>query len=84
MLAYKLVHHLRRAWSRFNITIEEGVAELSSICGIKREPIQDVYFIPKPRTLAHELLNAIDVTLPEVLLTKGVVVATRKKLKLST
>lgn len=84
MLAYKLVHHLRRAWSRFNITTEEGVAELSSICGIKRGPIQDVYFIPKPRALAQELLNAIDVTLPEVLLTKGVVVATRKKLKSAT
>ena len=81
MLAYKLVHHLRTLWKEFNVTIEEGISELNSICGMQREGIKDVYFIPKPRKLAQELLKAIDVMLPEVMLTKGIVVATRKKLK---
>jgi transposase len=81
MLAYKLIHYLRNAWREFNITVEEGISELSSICGMRREDLQDVFLIPKPRMLAQKLLDAIDVVLPEVLLTKGVVVATRKKLK---
>jgi transposase len=84
MLAYKLVRYLKMAWEKFNITVCEGIAELGSICAMKREALKDIYLVPKPRELARQLLDAIDVILPEVLLTKGIVVATRKKLKMST
>ena len=36
MLAYKLVQYLREAWQHLEITVEEGIHELSSYCSILR------------------------------------------------
>jgi hypothetical protein len=81
MLAYKLLRHLSRAWSDLNVTAEEGVHILSSLCLMHTKGVEGAGFIPQPRELAQELLKLIDVKLPPIIATKGVVVATRKKLQ---
>lgn len=81
MLAYCIVRELKKLWKEINITVEEGMNELNSVCGIDMS-IRGSYcrHIPEPRQLGQKLLRAAQVVLPEVLPHRGVVVATRKKL----
>ncbi len=84
MLAYKLIRYLKEAWYRLNITVEEGLKEMGSICGIifnESDPV--VQIVPKPRELGRQLLEAIDVILPEVHIHRKVTVDTRKRLRKS-
>ncbi len=81
MLAYKIIRYLQEAWKTLEITVEEGIYELSLICSLAvsgQDPL--VQLIPQPSNLAKELIEAVDVVLPEVLISKGINVATRKKL----
>ncbi len=84
MLAYKIIRELRAAWNPINITVEEGIAELGSICLMTHDDWPStLHFVPKPREQASMLLKALDITLPETVITTGVNVATRKKLRKS-
>jgi len=82
MLAYLLSYHLYEYWKELEVTVEEGVNELSSICAIMVSYQEKAEFqsIPEPRTLGRALLDAAGFTLPEVLPGKDITVATRKKL----
>ena len=82
MLAYMLAYKLRKYWHDVEITVEEAIAELASICALQvKIKGQEVYqTIPKPRPLGLLLLKKADVTLPDALPCKNINVVTRKKL----
>ena len=83
MMAYLIIQELAARWQRLNVTVEEGIQELSSLCA------NEVSFngkvicnqIPQPRESVEKLLEAADVQMPEALPNKGVIVTTKKKLK---
>jgi hypothetical protein len=85
MLAYLITHHLQQAWAGFNLTVEEGLKQLSLIVSTKiaikgQESCQR---IPRPGRTAAQLLEAANVHLPQVLPDLGTLVVTRKQLQLS-
>jgi hypothetical protein len=80
MLAYKLVRYLREAWGYLDITVEEGISELSGFHSILKGDNPICQYIPRPHGLSEKLLRALNISLPEVLPYKGINVATRKKL----
>ncbi len=82
MLAYMFVHKLKEYWRDVELTTEEAIAELSSICALKVK-IRDQEMqqtIPKPRPRGLELLKKAGITLPDAIPCKNVNVVTRKKL----
>jgi transposase len=81
MLAYMLAYELRRLWQDMEVTIEEGIEELSSVCAT--EVIMGdvtIQTVPIPRELGGQLLQKANVTLPDAIPCKGVRVHTRKHL----
>jgi hypothetical protein len=82
MLGYRIVQELAKRWSSLNLTVQEGLDELSSLCATEVLLQGSVRYkkIPTPRASVAELLQLAEVKLPEVLPSRGVTVATRKKL----
>ena len=82
MLGYLLVHELQKVWRSIELTVEEGVAELASICSIEVLVKDKVGYqtIPEPRTLGKSLLKALGIALPEVIPFRNAIVVTKKKL----
>jgi transposase len=83
MLAYLLRQELEKAWDSINVTVEEGLACLSSISSVKVSTVSGLRIekIPQPSELSKELLAALNITLPETIVRSNVVVSTRIKLK---
>lgn len=82
MLAYLLQRELYECWRELEVTVAEGVRELTSLCSLKvswngRAEFQT---IPEPRERGSELLKAAGFTLPDALPSRNVRVDTRKKL----
>lgn len=67
MLAYKIVRVLREAWQSFDLTVEEGVNELASICAT-RVTVGTIEYqtVPEPRVMEKKLLQALHMILPDV------------------
>ena len=82
MLAYLIIRKLRAAWAAFDVTVEEGLKQLSTLCSmeIKVKDHGSCLKIPRPREKSRELLKALDVRMPMVLAHREVRVVTRKKL----
>ena len=82
MLAYLIIRKLREAWAAFDMTVEEGLKQLSTLCSmeIKIKDHGSCLKIPRPREKSRELLKALDVRMPMVLPHREVRVVTRKKL----
>jgi transposase len=82
MLAYLLAYQLRRLWHDVELTVEEGIAELASICAIELTlPNQSTcQVIPEPRPLGKRLLEKAGITLPDAIPHTGITVVTRKTL----
>jgi len=82
MLAYRLVMELARRWRELEVTVEEGLHSLASLCAVEvqlgKTPM--VNEIPQPRASVQKLLAAAGVSLPAILPHKGVCVSTKKKL----
>jgi len=81
MMAYRIVKELAVRWQNLDVTVEEGISELSMLCA------QEVLLngsrhnqIPEPRGSVKRLIDAARVRIPEALPSKGVVVSTKKKL----
>ena len=81
MLAYLLAYHLRRCWSDVELTVEEGIAELASICTMALIMPNHVtcQIIPEPRPLGKRLPERVDVTLPDAIPHRNISVVTRKQ-----
>ena len=82
MLAYRIVAELRRRWQSLDVTVEEGLDQLASLCSVTmiardRPACQS---IPEPRPEIKRLLTAAHVTLPQALPSRGIHVTTKKKL----
>jgi hypothetical protein len=82
MLAYLIIRELRQAWSHLNLTVEEGVAQLATLCALEvRVQGQEPFCrVPKPRGTSQRLLEAVGAQLPDVLPQRKVHVVTRTKL----
>jgi len=82
MLAYRIVQELANRWNRINLTVQEGIDELKTLCAMEilvaGKPRCNK--IPQPRASVKQLLNAASARLPVVLPNKGIRVASRKKL----
>ncbi len=82
MLAYLLVQELSRCWRSLDITVEEGLDELKTLCTtqvvVKGKSL--LHNVPQPRDSVARLLRAAQVELPRKLASRGVYVSTRKKL----
>jgi Transposase DDE domain len=83
MLAYQIIRYLASCWSTLDITVEEGLHALTTLCLVEVSPTNAPSYacIPTPHdTLAHLLYRA-DITLPKAFALSGVRVSTRKKLQ---
>jgi transposase len=82
MLAYMIVRILRGAWQEFDLTVEEGLNQLSTLCSmqVKVKNQASCLKIPRPRERSRQLLKALDIRMPIVLPHRKVRVVTRKKL----
>jgi transposase len=81
MLAYMIAFELRRLWHDIEITIEEGIEELCSLCATEVVIGSiSVQTIPKPRKNGQMLLEKAGVTLPDAIPSRKATVFTRKKL----
>ncbi|HBO44274.1 MAG TPA: hypothetical protein DD670_10140 [Planctomycetaceae bacterium] len=82
MLAYQIVMELRRCWQDLNVTVAEGVSELSGLCmtEVTVKGQATINQVPVPRRSIQRLLQAAQVRLPHVLPCRGTKVYTKKKL----
>ena len=82
MLAYKIVRYLAQCWREIEVTVEEGIQELDSIClnTIMNTGKATFRVIPKPRLLGRKLLEALNMQLPKIVPDKGIIISPRKKL----
>ena len=83
MLAYRLIQELAKRWSSLNLTVQEGINQLATLCSeevlINGKPY--CHKIPQPDKPLEILLETAGVRLPTVLPNKGVHVATKRKLQ---
>jgi len=85
MLAYRMIRELSQRWREFDLTVEEGIKNLTTLCTMEVQINERTYYnqIPKPNDLLQQLFVKANVVLPEVLpkVNSGKAkVATRKKL----
>jgi transposase len=82
MLAYRIVQELAQRWHNIELTVEEGLKELTTLCAtemvVSGRPCCNK--IPQPRPMVSKLLKGAKVRLPDALPCSGIRVATRKKL----
>src|ERR1700738_2988325 len=82
MLAYRLVHELARRWQTLDLTVQEGLKKLSTLCVVEVELADQTscLTIPEPSADVAKLIELAGVRLPTVLRSRSVKVATRRKL----
>ena len=83
MLAYRLIQELAKRWGSLNLTVQEGINQLATLCSeevlINGKPY--CHKIPQPDKPIEILLETAGVRLPTVLPNKGAHVATKRKLQ---
>jgi len=83
MLAYMIIQELREKWRYIDITVEEGIDLLASLCitEVITKDGKAATLIPQPRPEIKRLLDAAEVELPPVLpLERKTVVSTKNGL----
>jgi len=82
MLSYLIVRILRRAWQEFDVTVEEGLKQLATLCSMEMKVKNQASClkIPRPRETSRQLLKALDIRMPTVLSHRQARVVTRRKL----
>jgi hypothetical protein len=83
MVAYQIIRYLAACWSAFDVTVEEGLHALTTLCLVEVAPqnAASYHCIPTPRDAIARLLHSADITLPKAFSLSGVRVSTRKKLQ---
>ena len=83
MLAYQIIRYLASCWSTIDVTVEEGLHALTTLCLVEVAPphAASYHCIPTPRDAIARLLHSADITLPKAFSLSGVRVSTRKKLQ---
>ena len=83
MLAHRLIQELQQCWAAENLTVQEGINELSSLCVTEvlvAGAVKD-QLVPEGRAQVKRLLELAKVQMPKKLHYSGNTVATRKQLK---
>src|SRR5262249_39714687 len=82
MLAYIIIRVLRQAWAHLDLTVEEGIAQLATLCAMEVQLAgqETVCRVPKPRASSRPLLEAVGTHLPDALRQRKARVVTRKQL----
>ncbi len=83
MLAYQIIRYLASCWSAFDVTVEEGLHALTTLCLVEVAPqnAASYHCIPTPRDAIARLLHSADIKLPKAFSLSGTRVSTRKKLQ---
>jgi hypothetical protein len=83
MLAYRLIQELAARWSALDLTVQEGIDLLASLCLVEVQVNGQVPFnqIPQPSETIQALLDAARVRLPSALPGKKRSVFTKTKLQ---
>ena len=83
MLAYQIIRYLASCWSAFDITVEEGLHALTTLCLVEVAPhnAPSYHCIPTPRASIAQLLHSADIQLPKAFSLSGTRVSTKKKLQ---
>lgn len=82
MLAHRLIQELQQCWAAENLTVEEGIDALSSLCVtevVVNGAVKD-QLVPEGRAQVKRLLELAKVQMPKKLHYTGNIVATRKQL----
>jgi transposase len=66
MLAYRIVQELKKLWKNIDMTVEEGIKALCSLCEITVSVNKKTEFIqiPQPRPSLQTLLKALHINIP--------------------
>ena len=82
MLAYLIIHKLCRLWQTVELTLEDAINELSTLCltDLQIDGKTIIGRIPEPRPIVRKLLSLAKIELPNAVVSRGVTVSTRKKL----
>jgi transposase len=83
MLAHRLIQELQQCWAAENLTVQEAIDELSSLCVtevVVNDSVKD-QIVPEGRAQVKRLLELAKVQMPKKLRYTGTTVATRKQLK---
>jgi transposase len=83
MLAHRLIQQLQECWAAENLTVREGINELSSLCVtevVVNDAVKD-QLVPEGRAQVKRLLELAKIQMPKKLRFTGSAVATRKHLK---
>jgi hypothetical protein len=82
MLAYLVTRYLQHVWAEVDLTVEEGLHQLSQLCSIEIviNHQSSSHTIPTPDPTMATLLEAAQVRLPKTLPHLGAHVVSRKKL----
>jgi hypothetical protein len=83
MLAYQIIRSLASCWNAFDVTVEEGLHALTTLCLVEVSPhnAPSYHGIPTPRDAIVRLLHSADIKLPKVFSLSGTQVSTKKKLQ---
>ena len=83
MIAYRIVKELSLRWQNMNVTVQEGINELTTLCAseVLINGAVKINDIPEPRKSVKRLLDAAKVRLPKFLPCSGINVTTKKKLQ---
>ena len=83
MLAYQIIRYLASCWRAFDVTVEEGLHALTTLCLIEVAPqhAPSYHCLPTPRDAVAPLLHSADIKLPKVFALSGTRVSTKKKLQ---
>src|SRR5919198_1367523 len=83
MLAYQIIRYLASCWRAFDVTVEEGLHALTTLCLVEVSPknAPSYHCIPTPRDTIARLLQSADIKLPKAFSLSGVRVSTKKKLQ---
>jgi len=82
MLAYQIIQYLATCWRPFDLTVEEGLHALATLCLVEVAPqhASSYHCIPTPRDAIASLLHSADIKLPKAFSLSGTRVSTKKKL----
>jgi hypothetical protein len=83
MLAYQIIHYLASCWHPLDVTVEEGLHALTTLCLVEVSPTHapSYHCIPTPRDAIAQLLHRADIKLPKAFSLSGARVSTKKKLQ---
>jgi hypothetical protein len=83
MLAYQIIQYLASCWSPLDLTVEEGLHALTTLCLVEVSPMNapSYHCIPTPRDAIAQLLHRADIKLPKAFALSGTRVSTKKKLQ---